>query len=995
MKIGELYISLRAPSERCMSLMCEKILLKKIVHYISYEPVLFFYNYLTPTDPKYLRNPIIPYLHQVDLFSRLQLRRPIRILIGDEIGLGKTIEAIAILRYLEVKKEVSRILILTPKMLINQWKDELRRAGVGYFDIKEIVRKNIKTLERENFRDPYYIASIDLIKREEHKNIIKAVGWDAIVVDEVHNAGHSTRRWGLIKELVCGDESRKRHVLLLSATPHRGDSLDYLYRLYLLDPYLSEEKIKKGELDNRDFYRLTHGSILFRRTKELVNRLESKKVFTNCNFYALAVQPTKDELEFSHLLVNFLRDKVSLVYGEGPSPAALLAVLVRKRASSSPNAAIKTLSHILQGLSERVPIGEVSISEYEEDIESILGIDYGEMEEIDLDLDEVVEKLVEKCVSILDMADERTVRTLIEIANKIKIDDSKLNAVANIVDKYLRDGKKVIIFTEYRDTLDYLKASFLKLTDRYGDGFFETISGKDKDRFEEVKEKFSGDKCNLLIATDVASEGLNLQVANIVINYEAPWSPIKLEQRMGRVWRIGQKLDVNIYTTFLGTDADVDIMQNLYAKLLVMKDALDEVKPLLGEAVQIAYRATATASEGLWKTRNVEFTEIELEGKKEKINEFRLILASLKGTLSQYVESLLYLLARVHEELSKKSVYPYVNPNEIEINLVKRISSKTVKDYEDCSRRLCEIVCKKFGVESYKHAICKTENLQKIWELINGELKNVEWDLKNNNFFTPIVKPNNISYLFLVETKLNGKTVYEELILYDKLMEKIIYGAELFKYLLNLFDSYLIPCSLEIGDKQFDFDIGIGEDAKIKRECRERYEKAINEVAEYIYKTKNYRTEEKPVVKYNIDLKKYATFIGIETEPEIIPEDVKKKIEEAAMKFVMQKEIDEGMKPDDTPSRRNEHYDIYSYHPRTGEERFIEVKGHAGMQIFAELTEEEFLFGKEKKDKYWLYLVFNLTNTGDLTKAKYLRFRDPVNTLKIITKKHARYVLSP
>ena len=141
-----------------------------------------------------------------------------------------------------------------------------------------------------------------------------------------------------------------------------------------------------------------------------------------------------------------------------------------------------------------------------------------------------MEKLVKKCSNILDEADKETIRQLIGLANRIKLNDSKLQAVINLVDEHLKKGKKVIIFTEYRDTLEYIKSGLEKLENKYGKGFFETISGEDRDRFDEVKDKFEGDKCNLLIATDVASEGLNLQVASIVINYEAPWSPIKLEQ---------------------------------------------------------------------------------------------------------------------------------------------------------------------------------------------------------------------------------------------------------------------------------------------------------------------------------------------------------------------------------------------------------------------------------------------------------------------------------
>ena len=971
----------------------ERALLKNIVHLLSNDPVIFFYSHLYTTDPRYLRRPIRAYLHQVDLFSRLQLRRPIRVLIGDEIGLGKTIEATAILRYLDVRGEINKVLILTPKILVNQWKSELRRLGVRYQDIKEIMRSNIGYLARENFRDRYYIASIDLVKREEHRKIIRKVGWDVIVVDEAHNAGYNTQRWQLIKELVCSQEGKNRHVILLSATPHRGNALDYLYRLYLLDPYLFEEKIKRRKLDDREFYRLTHGSIIYRRTKELVNEVEGRKIFTDCNFYTIAVQPTKDEMEFSHLLTSFLREKVTSIYEEQPSPAALLAVLVRKRASSSPDAAIKTFTHILEGLSAKVP-REVITSEYEGDIESILGLDYGEIEEVERDLDELVEKLVKKCSNILDKSDEETIKNLIELANRIKENDSKLEAVATIVDRYLNQGKKVIVFTEYRDTLEYLKSKFEK---KYGKGYFETISGRDKDRFDEVKEKFEGEKCNLLIATDVASEGLNLQVANIVINYEAPWSPVKLEQRMGRVWRLGQKEDVNIYTTFMATPADIDIMQNLYGKLLAMKEALDEVKPLLGETAQIAYRAKATASEGLWRTRGIEFTEVEVEGKKEKINEFKLVLASLKGNLSQYVERLLSILSHMNEELARKSIYPYVDPKEIRENLMSRISAISVREYEESSKRLCQIICEKLGIEERRRRICSSDNPQKIWELIRGEMEKIDAPLKTGIFFSSAVEPGDTNYLFTAKIKQDGKTIFEEIILYEKSKGRIIYGLDLLKYLIKLFSESLFPLPPSTNAGQFSLGIELGEEARIKRECKERYKGSISRLADYLEETiaRGYRENAQYPYRYNVELNKLAVFIGVENQPQEVPEEIKRKIEDAAMELVMEIEEREGRKPDKSPAKRGEHYDIYSYDPKTGEERFIEVKGHAGMQMFAELTKEEFEFGKEKGDKYWLYIVFNLTTTGDIKNAKWLRFQDATNTMDIETKEMTRYILYP
>ena len=300
-------------------------------------------------------------------------------------------------------------------------------------------------------------------------------------------------------------------------------------------------------------------------------------------------------------------------------------------------------------------------------------------------------------------------------------------------------------------------------------------------------------------------------------------------------------------------------------------------------------------------------------------------------------------------------------------------------------------------MERYKQEICRTGNLQKIWELIKSELKKVEGKLETKIFFSSAIKPSNIYHLFLVEVKQNKTPVFEEPILYDKSEGKIIYGVNLLGYLTEIFNSLLIPYPAETGDHQFSLGIELGEKARIERKCKERYVDSIEGIREYLLRRPQYKSGKMDthVFEHIIDLKDIAIFIGAEEEPETIPDDVKKKVENAAMKLVMQIEEKEGRKPDDSPAKENKHYDIYSYDPETGEERFIEVKGHAGMQVFAELTEEEFKFGKNKGDKYWLYIVFNLTTAGDLASAKYLRFKDATNTMSVRVKDNARYVLTP
>ena len=184
------------------------------------NPVLFTYS----LRPQRVNMEVIePYVHQSDLLFRLMLAKPLRALIADEIGLGKTIEALLILRYLE-RRGTRKTLLLTPRILLKQWRDELVRAGISDMNIHPIERRKISTLRQLGFPDGYYIASIDLAKRDEYIPMLREIGFDTFVVYEVHNVGLKTEREELLRNLVLNADT---NVLFLSATPHRGNSRDY------------------------------------------------------------------------------------------------------------------------------------------------------------------------------------------------------------------------------------------------------------------------------------------------------------------------------------------------------------------------------------------------------------------------------------------------------------------------------------------------------------------------------------------------------------------------------------------------------------------------------------------------------------------------------------------------------------------------------------------------------------------------------------------------
>jgi superfamily II DNA or RNA helicase len=536
-------------------------LLTNVLNQYIYHPL--FSPYLRTSN----ENPPRHYLHQCETLARLALRKPIRVLIGDEIGLGKTITAIAIAKYLENTGRARKTLIVVPRVLVLQWRKELVRMGIPTSKIRHLERDNIEFYKMVGFPEGYYIVSMDLLKREEKISKIVDVEWDLIIVDEVHKFGYKTQRfWKIGKMLIEGKPAR--NVIFLSATPHRGDPRDYILRLKLLDPYLVEDW---KNLNRRIFYEVTHGAILFRRTKEDVNNIyEDERIFTDAKFYAGLVVGREDEKEFVKELVAFLRTKlVEFAYERGiisEKIIPLLVILIFKRATSSPYSAWTTLQRLLIRRVEPDFPNELIAN-----VESFLGVGYEDVE-VERDPEEVFNEFLDRASSLLSQTDIEKIRELGDAARSImKKGDTKLTATISLLEDIMtKSDSKVIIFTEYKDTLDYIIDNLKRKHPEWENSLLSlsSVETRDEKLFNKVRQAFEKDpKARILVATDVIAEGVNLQVANIVINYEIPWSLIKLEQRIGRVWRLGQNKDVESYTLFMDNIADKAALKLTVSKI--------------------------------------------------------------------------------------------------------------------------------------------------------------------------------------------------------------------------------------------------------------------------------------------------------------------------------------------------------------------------------------------------------------------------------------------
>jgi superfamily II DNA or RNA helicase len=523
------------------------------------------------------------FIHQAELFYRLAIRSPIKVLVADEVGLGKTIEALMLIEW-GLRKQIfsnGRVLILVPRCLLGQWIEEARRMGLraesDLMRIDELMQE-----EPRGFR--VFIFKIDTAKKPQYLEKLRKYKWDLIVVDEAHKLSVDSLRLDLVEKLV--EANSDASIILLSATPHRGREEDYLALLELLDQAGVLSRMKANEDWLREYFKKTIDAIVFRRSKREINEFYERddrggeKVFVDAVAIPCNVELTENEKKYIDKLDEITRKIVRRAPNERLKRSlGLVAMVIDKRGLSSPRAGWKTLSRIVKSVE-----GSTELAREDETLEELLE-EYVEEEHVGLDkdkriaakeLDDVLSSATSSVVSrtregirriIEDLVDD--LKRLRDLAHKAEECDSKLLRLKDILLKHLGEGGKVVVFTEFADTAEYVFER-LRSTDvrKYG---IELLTGKrlgSEVTIDRVQEWLAEQGPRVLISTDVAAEGLNLQYANVVINYELSWSLVKLEQRAGRVWRLGQRKDVRIYLMFMNHGFEEKIFKALYLKLL-------------------------------------------------------------------------------------------------------------------------------------------------------------------------------------------------------------------------------------------------------------------------------------------------------------------------------------------------------------------------------------------------------------------------------------------
>ena len=547
---------------------------------------------------------INPLPHQLLVLDFVLNQFKPRCLLADEVGLGKTIEAALIMEELKLRNIIKRMLIITPAGLTTQWKDELKiKFSEDFLVINGATFKSFKEIYGEetniwlNFNK--VITSIDFLKpkkinddlsetekkrREIHnKSVFEDcinANWDIVIIDEAHKltkheSGEETARYKIGKRL----SDSVPIFLILTATPHKGKPHIFKNLLSLVDPYLFNklEDLKPENVKQISIRNKKRATIDFSGNKLFKNRIT-----TLCEI-TWDSEIDEPEISLYNKVVEYISEYYNFALKENNHLMILLLMLYQRIVSSSSRAILKSLQNRLNTLEKIYKLAQ-KIKEISFDSFTELS---GE-EQLDFinNLFPVLKnpELVKKEISI--------VSECITLARNATIgrNDAKLRKLINIIDDLKRSENdkdiKILIFTEFKETQRYIIESLENL------GYKTTYINGDLNLEQKIlhKQKFQEDT-QILISTDAGGEGINLQFCYIVINYDLPWNPMKIEQRIGRVDRIGQRKDVIAFNFILTDTIEEYVREKIEEKLKLVKiqygdDKLSDILTSLNEEFQ-------------------------------------------------------------------------------------------------------------------------------------------------------------------------------------------------------------------------------------------------------------------------------------------------------------------------------------------------------------------------------------------------------------------------
>lgn len=531
------------------------------------------------------RTMLLP--HQVEAALRVVSASRPRFLIADEVGLGKTIEAGLIMKELKLKHAYKRILVVVPSPLLAQWQQELKTKFAEEFLILtgDALRRGNPFAQHQQF-----LVSIDLAKDERYRELFLAQQFDLVVFDEAHrlrrDANTVTQAWQFAHAL----SEQVEGLLLLSATPFRGKLEEIFFLIQLIDPDIL------GPLATFQAQFAEDASLLKDRLAPVVIRRRKIDVggFTKRFAKTVKIDLDREEREFYDKVTDYVKTEFNKALSRGENLKSFIMIVFQKLLDSSTYALLKALEGRrlrLEGMYFRLMH---EINESEDVAEAVR--EYQEEEGFE---DSGIINPQELRQEIQHLT------YLASLGKKIKT-DSKLRHLKKAL-KTMRDmgHKKFVIFTQFKSTLEYLMQSL--------DGFKVVgfHGGLNFEQKEDAIRKFFTE-ADILICTEAGGEGRNLQIAACLINYDLPWSPLKLEQRIGRIHRFGQTRDVHIVNFACRDTVAERVLEVLEEKIRLFESALGPTDTLLGVfESEYKFARSLMAFLGAKKTKREHHEELE------------------------------------------------------------------------------------------------------------------------------------------------------------------------------------------------------------------------------------------------------------------------------------------------------------------------------------------------------------------------------------------------
>lgn len=539
-----------------------------------------------------------PLPHQISaVYQEMLPKLPLRYVLADDPGAGKTIMTGLFMKELIARGDLKRCLIVSPGSLAEQWQDELYNKFHLQFEILTNDRMESAVSGNVFTEVDRCICRLDkLARNDELQEKLKVSEWDLIVCDEAHKMSATvwggevkyTRRFQLGRLL----SNITRNFLLLTATPHNGKEDDFHLFLSLIDPDRFEGTQHRNSQQSVDV-----SDVMRRLVKEELLKFDGKPLFPERIAYTVNYDLSSQEAALYQAVTEYVQEefnRADKLNNERKTTVGFALTILQRRLASSPEAIYQSLHRRIDRLEHRLTEEKMGkrATEYR-------NASWDDLDDDDLpsnEQEEMEEKVVDHASAAATIAELEaeisTLKRLEKMANDVRVSgiDRKWDELSHLLQDnramFGEDGQreKLIIFTEHKDTLNYLTGKIRSLFGN-SESVVTIHGGMLRDERRKVEQLFKQDiGVRVLIATDAAGEGINLQRAHLMINYDLPWNPNRLEQRFGRIHRIGQTEVCHLWNLVANETREGFVFQRLFAKLEEEREALGgKVFDILGK----------------------------------------------------------------------------------------------------------------------------------------------------------------------------------------------------------------------------------------------------------------------------------------------------------------------------------------------------------------------------------------------------------------------------